>query len=272
MSDVRVTARRGDEATLVQAALADGADTLVVLGGDGTWGRCASAVLAAGAGTAVRMAFLAAGTGNDFAKALGAPAHDPVAMAALVTDSAIERPVDAGVVESGGQVHRFLNVAGFGFDAVVLEDLAGRGGIGGTAGYVVAALRRLLGYEGFAFTEGGPQGESRLAMMMVFSNGPNFGGTFLIAPHARVDDGLIDQVVVGNVTGIARLPLFIGAMRGAHIHHRRVTAARRSWFLLTFSQPPVCDLDGELVRLASRDVTVRCERAALRAVARPPSR
>lgn len=270
MTDVRVTTRRGDETTLVRAALDDGADTIVVLGGDGTWGRCAGSVLDAGAGGAVRLAFLAAGTGNDFAKALGAPAHDAEAMAALVADASVAHTVDAGKLESGGRVHWFLNVAGFGFDAVVLEDLVGRGARGGTAGYVVAALRRLLGYEGFAFTEGGPQGESRLAMMMVFSNGPNFGGTFRIAPHARVDDGLLDQVIVGNVTGVARLPLFLQAMRGAHIHHRRVRAARRPWFLLTFSGPPVCDLDGELVRLASRDVTVRCVPAAIRAVADVP--
>lgn len=266
--DVRVTTHAGDEARQVHEAIAAGATTLAIVGGDGTWSLCASAVLDAGAADAIRLAFIAAGTGNDFAKNLDAPARDVAAMAALATDPSAERRVDAGVVESGGASRWFLNVAGFGFDAVVLEDLAGRGGRGGTAGYIAAALRRLLGYPGFAFTEGGSHGKSHLAMMLVFSNGANFGGAFRIAPAARVDDGLIDQVLIGDVQGLARIPLFVRALRGAHVNHPKVRATRRSRFDLTFTAAPSCDLDGELVRLAARDVVVRVAPGALRVVAR----
>ncbi len=267
VSDIRVTGQSGDEARLVRAALADGATTIVIAGGDGTWGRCAGAVLDAGAGDAVRLAFITAGTGNDFAKNLGAPTHDVAAMAALTADPAIERRVDAGAVESGGTTHWFLNVAGFGFDAVVLADTSRGGRLGGSAVYVAAALRRLFGYPGFAFTEGGPEGTTRMAMMLVFSNGTNFGGAFRIAPSARVDDGLIDQVHIGNVTGLARLPLFVSALRGAHVSHPKVRAARRARFVLTFTGAPSCDLDGELVQLARREVVIRAVPGALRVVA-----
>jgi len=268
VTDVRVTGRSGDEARLVRAALDDGATTIAIAGGDGTWGRCAGAVLDAGAGDTVRLAFITAGTGNDFAKNLGAPTNDPVAMAALVADPSVERRVDAGSIESGGATHWFLNVAGFGFDAVVLQDTMRGGMLRGNAAYIAAALRRLFSYPGFAYTEGGPEGESRMAMMLVFSNGSNFGGAFRIAPNARVDDGLLDQIHIGNVRGLARLPLFVSALRGAHIAHPKVRAARRAWFLLTFSGAPACDLDGELVQLAHRDVIVRAVPGALRVVAR----
>jgi diacylglycerol kinase (ATP) len=265
---VQLTTEPGHEATLARAAIAAGAHTIVVAGGDGTWNRCASAVLDAGAADQVRLAFVSAGTGNDFAKNLGAPANDVAAMAALVADRRAERRVDVGVVESGGDRLWFLNVAGFGFDAAVLEDLSGRGGRAGAASYVGAALRRLLAYPGFAFTEGGSQGRSHLAMMLVFSNGANFGGAFRIAPAARVDDGLLDQVMIGDVQGLARLPLFVRALRGAHVNHPRVRGVRRARFDITFSAPPACDLDGELVRLASRDVAVRAVPGALRVATR----
>lgn len=268
VTDIRLTTAPGDEARVVREAIADGATTLVLVGGDGTWGQAASAVLDAGAADRVRLAFVAAGTGNDFAKSLGTPATDVAAMAALCGDPSVERRVDVGVAESGGQSRWFLNVAGFGFDAVVLGDLAGRGGRGGVAGYVAAALRRLIGYPGFAFTEGGVQGRSHLAMMLVFSNGANFGGAFRIAPTARVDDGLLDEVLIGDVQGLARLPLFVRALRGTHIRHAKVRVARRSRFDLTFTSPPACDLDGDLVQLASRDVTVRVVPRVLRVVAR----
>ena len=265
---VRVTERRGDEARLVSEALRSGATTIVAVGGDGTWGRCASAVLDAGANDAVRLAFLTGGTGNDFAKNLDAPTRDPAAMAALVSDPSVERLADAGVIESGGARHWFLNVAGFGFDAVVLEDTTRGGALGGYVVYIAAALRRLVGYPGFAYTEGGSQGASRVAMMLVFSNGRNIGGAFRIAPDARIDDGLLDCVEIGDVHGLARIPLFARALRGAHLAHPRVRARRRSHFALAFTGAPWCDLDGELVQLASRDCDVRAVPRALRVVAR----
>ncbi len=266
VSDIRLTERRGDERRLVSEALAAGAESLAIVGGDGTWGQCAGAVLAAGAGDRVRLAFVTSGTGNDFAKNLAAPSTDVDAMASLVAKSQVERRVDAGAMESGGQTHWFLNVAGFGFDAVVLEDTTKGGVLGGNAVYIAAALRRLIGYPGFAYTEGGADGESRLAMMLVFSNGSNFGGAFRIAPAARVDDGLLDCIEIGDVRGLARLPLFLRAIRGAHITHDKVRARRGSRFVLTFRAAPQCDLDGELVQLASREVTVHCAARTLRVV------
>jgi diacylglycerol kinase (ATP) len=268
-AQLRVTERTGDEARLTQDALASGAQAIVIIGGDGTWNRCAAAVLDAKAGTQVRLAFVAGGTGNDFAKNIGAPARDLGALAALVADSSAERLVDAGAVESAGRTHWFLNVAGFGFDALVLEDLAGRGGSGGVAAYVGAALRRLLTYPGFAFTQHGPNGGSHSAMMHTCSNGHTFGGTFRIAPDARVDDGLIDHVTIGDVHGLARLRLFVRALRGGHVAHPKVRVQQRARVELTFPAPPTCDLDGELVRLGSKDVVVRAVPRALRVVARP---
>jgi diacylglycerol kinase (ATP) len=268
VTDIRLTEHPGDEARVVRDVLLDGATTIAIVGGDGTWGRCAGAVLDAGAGHRVRLAFLTAGTGNDFAKNIGAPTDDFAAMAALCADPARERRVDAGAVESGGRTHWFLNVAGFGFDAVVLKDTMKGGVLGGQAVYVAAALRRLLGYPGFAYTEGGPHGESRLAMMVVFSNGATLGGAFRIAPAARIDDGLIDQVHIGDIQGIWRIRLFLHAIRGSHTALPKVRMARRKEFVLTFTGAPACDLDGELVQMAHRDVTIRTAPGALRVVAR----
>jgi diacylglycerol kinase (ATP) len=263
-TDVRLTEARGDEGRLVTDALEAGAETLVIVGGDGTWGRCAGAVLDAGAGDRVRLAFVTSGTGNDFAKNLAAPSTDVGAMAALVAQSPREKRVDAGAIESGGQTHWFLNVAGFGFDAVVLEDTTKGGVLAGNAVYIAAALRRLVGYPGFAYTEGGADGVSRLAMMLVFSNGSNFGGAFRIAPAARVDDGMLDCIEIGDVRGLARVPLFLRAIRGAHVSHDKVRARRGSRFVLTFSGAPQCDLDGELVQMPSPHLTIRSVPNALR--------
>ena len=267
VTDIRLTTKAGDEAELARAAIADGATTLVVVGGDGTWGRSAGAVLEQDAGDRVRFAFLSAGTGNDFAKSLDAPSNDPEAMAAFVATDA-ERRIDAGVLRSGGRTHYFINVAGFGFDADVLERLAGRGHASGVAGYVGMALRRLLSFPGIAFTDGGPDGQTRMALMVLFANARYFGGAFRIAPDARLDDGRVDAVEIGNAMGLARVSLFIRAVRGTHGSHPRVRMTRHARYHLTFSRPAACDLDGELVRMAARDIEITTAPRALRVASR----
>ncbi|MDQ8150891.1 MAG: acylglycerol kinase family protein, partial [Gemmatimonadota bacterium] len=74
-SDVRATERAGDEARLVTDAIADGIETLVVVGGDGTFSNVAGPVAAAGA--PLRLGLIPAGTGNDFVKNLGLAAGAP---------------------------------------------------------------------------------------------------------------------------------------------------------------------------------------------------
>jgi diacylglycerol kinase (ATP) len=280
VNDVRATTRAGEEARLVRLALDAGATTLAILGGDGTWSRCAAAVAEAGALEAVRLAFLSAGTGNDFAKMLDAPAHDPVAMARLASDGGPETRVDLGRVEHDSGGHWFLNVAGFGFDVAVLAATAQGGRLSGSTVYVAGALRHLLRYDGFdvevrsalaGSSVAAPRpGRSpsaagpRRCLMLTVSNGLHLGGVFRIAPTARVDDGLLDLVEVGDVRGVARLPLFVRALRGTHLAHPLVRAGRATEFSLRFAVPPRYEVDGELEQAGSAEVEVRAVPRALR--------
>src|SRR6185312_2980888 len=84
VTDIRSTKAKGDEKTVALRAIQDGARTIVAVGGDGTWSNVANAILSSGA--PVRLAFAAAGTGNDFAKTVGAPASDFAATARLAVD------------------------------------------------------------------------------------------------------------------------------------------------------------------------------------------
>src|SRR5688572_10510982 len=109
VSEVRLTSVKGDEATQTRRALEEGFDTIVACGGDGTWGNVGNAIIAAGAGRQARLGLLATGTGNDFAKTVGAPARDFAATARLAVDG-VDTAVDVGRV--GGRY--FLNVSEIG--------------------------------------------------------------------------------------------------------------------------------------------------------------
>ncbi len=267
ITDFRATVAPGDEARLVHEALADGVQTIVAVGGDGTWGKCAVAL--GKAGSPARMAFVAAGTGNDFAKNLRAPARDLHAMAALVASGGAERRVDLGRVDDAW----FANVAGLGFDVAVLHATKRIPLLRGPSVYVAAALQELFAYQGLdARVEGMLGVEStrpQRRLMLVIANGKEFGGTFRIAPAATIDDGRLDAVLFDDGIRLGRLPLLARALLGTHFSHPLVTHTAAASFTITCRAKPWLELDGELHHAAREAITVACVPAALRVLDAP---
>jgi diacylglycerol kinase (ATP) len=259
ITDVRVTAAAGDERHLVHAALNDGCDTIAVLGGDGTWSKAASALARSGA--SARIAFLSAGTGNDFVKNLSAPAADAPGMARLVAGEGVERRIDMARVDD----HWFLNVAGFAFDVAVLQRAQRMTWARGSAVYTLAALREIVAYAGLDVRLDAAANPRR-HLLLAFANGAHFGGAFHVAPGARVDDGMLDAIAITDAPPLARLALLTRAALGRHLSHAMVTATRASRFTLTFAAPPVFEADGELRRAASDTVVVESCPAVLTAL------
>ena len=262
LTDTRSTRSAGDEERLVHEALDDGITTLVVCGGDGTWSKCA--VPLARAASPARMAFVAAGTGNDFAKNLRAPALDPEAIARMVAEGGVERRVDMGRVDD----HWFLNVAGFGFDVAVLLATKRIPLLRGSSVYLAAAVKELFGFDGVDVAVSGvpslmPTQMTR-RLMLVFSNGKEFGGAFKIAPGAKVDDGALDALIFGNAGAFARVPLLAGAIGGTHLTHPLVAHHAGGRFALKFRERSFLEADGELWQTATREAEVVCMPSVLR--------
>lgn len=263
ITDCVATTGAGDESRLVHEALHDGVQTIVVAGGDGTWGKCATAL--GRAGSPARIAFVAAGTGNDFAKNLRAPARDFAAMARLVAAGGEERRVDLGRVND----QWFANVAGFGFDAAVLQASHRVPLLRGPAVYVAAALGELLAYAGLdARVKAEGLHESAAAwgrrLMLVVANGREFGGTFRIAPPARVDDGRLDAVLFNEFGRMDRIPLLLRALRGSHLSHPQVHHAAVQRLILECRERPWFELDGELHRATEARLEISVVPGALR--------
>lgn len=274
---LQLTAHPRQELHLARAAAEAGAGTILALGGDGTWGNVARGIMASG--RSPRLALLAAGTGNDLAFATGVPAHDLEAALAIAVGTG-ERAIDLGEVEG---VH-FVNCAGFGFDAAVLRGTQRVTWLRGHAVYLLTAARMLFRYRGFesavsyrgAVPIGGgaaangdgtlPPGATGPAhhLAVIVSNGPRFGGGFLIAPGATVHDGRLDLVRVADGPPWRRIAVFAGATRGTHVGAPEVSRRTVREVTLAFETPPLFDADGELHQAGCATVTVRCHPGALR--------
>ena len=261
ITDLRQSTEREGETTVAARAIAEGCDTLVAVGGDGTWSNVANAIMRSGADC--RLALVAAGTGNDFAKTTGAPAHDAAATARLVAEG-VDRRVDVGRVED----RWFLNIVGFGFDVAVLESLARIKWLRGDALYAYAALRQLGSYVGtpIAIDSVDRARASVAHLMLVIANARNFGGTFRIAPNASVTDGLLDAVAIGDASPFRRLQLFGAVIRGTHEAMPEVHVEPSRAFTLRFPAAPAYETDGEYRRAASATIEVACVPNGLRLV------
>jgi diacylglycerol kinase (ATP) len=262
VTDVRRTAAPGDERTLALRAIDEGRTTLVAVGGDGTWSRVGNAILESGAD--VRLALLSAGTGNDFAKTLGVPAGDIEAAARLAIEGP-DRRIDVGRIEG----RHFLNIAGFGFDIAVLEDIERIGWLSGDALYLFSALRQLIGYRGIDIGIASPAARRPPVrhLMLIVANARHFGGSFHIAPGASLTDGALDSISVHDAPPLRRLSLFRAATRGTHVTLAEVVAERAPRFTLRFAAPPCYETDGEYHRARDAELEVSCVPRALRVVA-----
>ena len=257
------TRERGDEERLAHLALEDGATVIVAVGGDGTCSGIANAILRAR--SKCRLAVLASGTGNDFAKTIGADNQTPEELAASISRSTGSE-IDVGVVDG----RYFVNSCGFGFDASVLDATQRVRFLKGDAVYIYSALRQLLTYRGMRIS-----GDSRFTsdapvrLMLTVSNGPYLGGAFHIAPNASVVDGQLDVGFIDNTGVLGRLRIFAGALRGRHLGLPAVSTSRVRSMTLGFSERPMMEVDGELRRASSTTVTIECLPRALSVVVAP---
>jgi diacylglycerol kinase (ATP) len=204
-------------------AVAQGIDVLAVVGGDGM----AHLGINLAAETKVPLALIAAGTGNDIARGLGLPVHDPVRAADLVT-TGVPHTIDAiRHIDEHGTRRWFGGVLGAGFDAVVNERANTWPWPKGQLRYTLALLRELPLFSPIPYivTVDGVRHETR-AMLVAVGNGPSYGGGMQVLPGARMDDGLLDVLVLREISTLEFLRVFPKVFKGTHVTHPAVEVLR----------------------------------------------
>jgi diacylglycerol kinase (ATP) len=221
-----VTGRDAVEAAgLAAGAVDSGPDAVVAVGGDGM----VHLVLQAVAGRGVPFGVVPAGTGNDFARAIGVPLGRPAAAAGVVARCLREgtvRAVDLGRSEGTW----FGCVAAAGFDARVNDRANRMTWPRGRARYPVAMLAELGVFRPLPYViEADGSRWETTAMLVVVGNARSYGGGMLVTPGARMDDGLLDVLVLSELPTHEFLRIFPRVYRGTHVSHPAVTVlqARR---------------------------------------------
>lgn len=122
--------------------------------------------------------------------------------------------IDAG--ECNGKL--FLNGVGIGFDGAIVHDLLGKKKLAGKASYLLSILKQIVGYhEKFCELQLENETINQDCFMISIANGQRYGGGFHVAPHASVNDGLLDIGVIGKISPIKRMRYLPVIEKGEHL-------------------------------------------------------
>jgi YegS/Rv2252/BmrU family lipid kinase len=227
----------------------------VAVGGDGTASEVIDG-LADDAGPPpgeVTFGFIPRGTGSDFRRTLAWPSD--TGEAARILSGGAVRTIDLGRIELTGpdgrpQARYFGNVAGFGIAGRVVQEVERTGkALGGKLAFMLASARVLAGWRDQRVrwrADGGPWQEDRVTALSV-CNGRYFGGGMMVAPHARVDDGLFD-VTIWRGIGLADFVLRKGMLYdGTHVRlaHTQTLRVRTLEAEPLGGEKVLLDVDGE---------------------------
>ncbi|MCV0403552.1 MAG: diacylglycerol kinase family lipid kinase [Chloroflexi bacterium] len=241
---LEVAGRRGDVERIAASAHQEGFGRVIAVGGDGTVQEVLNGI-AAGGGP-LELGIMPMGSGNDLARGLHLPTDLERAWRVAVGHAT--RPVDVASARNGDGAERwFASAGGIGFDARVAASMARRRWWqSGRAGYLAATLaelRRLRNDEVEVTIDG--QRRAQRVLFVAIANGPFYGAGMRIAPSARVDDGLLDVCVVGDVSRFTAIRELPNLYRGTHVRHPMVSMGRGRRVVVDGESATLAHLDGE---------------------------
>lgn len=257
-------------------ASGDAVDVVLLFGGDGTIHRHLGPLVKLGLPVLV----VPAGSGNDFARALGLRGvKDSLAAWSKFCGAADNvRSVDLGVIspiesaDGAPAPHRyFCCVAGVGIDGEVSRR-ANRlpRWLRGHGGYVLSLAPTIFSFApvpmriSTAHADGWTT-RDQPTLLAAFANTPMYGGGMKIAPRARMDDGLLDVCLVGSVGALKLLFLFPSVYGGRHLGIREVEYFSAERVRVETERPLDVYADGEYV--CPTPVEVGIQPGALKVVA-----
>jgi diacylglycerol kinase (ATP) len=250
----RFTESPGHATAITRQYLKEGHDLIIAVGGDGTTNEVVNGFFDQ-SGSAIRpgaaISFISGGTGRDLIRTVGIPADTAAAVKHIINSKV--RPVDLGRVtffnQEGAQKSRFyMNVAGLGLDGATVDRVNHTSkALGGFVSFLWATIATLALYKNQKMQIIVDDQEicNEPVTVVVLGNGRYFGGGMCIAPNACIDDGLLDIVILRDLSKLNLLFSLPRVYRGSHLTHSRITSLRGKKVRVIADQNVLLDLDGE---------------------------
>jgi len=244
--DVRVTWEAGDSQLYAKEAAAQGVDTIIAGGGDGSLNEVVSGVVDGSGPIKCSLALLPLGTANDFAHGCGIPVDDPTAALRLAAETE-PRPID--LCHINGRVFANMATGGFGTRVTVETDPNLKKWLGG-ASYLLTGVQNFSEFGAEKGRLWGPdfEWEGNFVALAV-GNGRQAGGGIQLCPDALIDNGLLDVMVFPEVPQdqiSKKLKALVA--EGRQAIEREAVIARLPWVEVDVPTGLHVNLDGEPIK------------------------
>ena len=248
--DVVHTAAAGQAAEIARASYARGVRNFIAVGGDGTSYEVVNGLFPeAATGEHPTLAFLPLGTGNSFLRDFSDRGVEYAIEAILAQRS---RTCDVIRLRHRGGMLHYINLLSIGFTADVATLRTRRFSSWGELGYFGSIFLTLARFNRRAFpvrVQGEMEFDRRLCLFLTFNNSKFTGGTMMIAPNAKTNDGLIEYVRWGTIGRLGLIRELPGLYDGTHVQHPLAECKSVAEVEFNLDSPVDVMVDGEVLTL-----------------------
>jgi YegS/Rv2252/BmrU family lipid kinase len=240
---------------LAKQAGEEGYDRVIAMGGDGTVHEVVNGIMQVSEHRRPILGVVPVGSGNDFAHGIRATMQSDQALRRALDGEA--STVDLGLMTDGdGRREYFDNTLGIGFGATVTIRSHRLPLLRGFLMYLTAVLQTII-IDHNPITmqiETDTEKWEQKVIYLVLCNGPREGGGFLIAPEAKIDDGILHYAMITDVSRPMMFRIVPEVMKGTHGRFKQVKMGTCKRFTLTANRPLYIHADGEIFSGPGSDV------------------
>jgi YegS/Rv2252/BmrU family lipid kinase len=240
---------------LARQAAEEGYDRVIAMGGDGTVHEVVNGLMQVPEDKRPILGVVPVGSGNDFAHGIHVVTQSDKALRHALEAEA--STVDLGLMTDGdGRREYFDNTLGIGFGAIVTIRSHRLPLLRGFLMYLTAVLQTII-IDHNPITmkiETDTEQWEQKVIYLVLCNGPREGGGFLIAPDAKIDDGVLDYAMITDVSRPMMFRIVPEVMKGTHGRFKQVRMGTCKKYTLKADRPLYIHADGEIFSGPGSDI------------------
>lgn len=241
----------------MQESVADGFDTVVAAGGDGTVNAVVNALMSVDIAKRPAMGILPLGAANDFVSTLGISTDIKTAIGNVTSGNCI--PIDVVRISTDGFERYYVNVATGGNSVRVTEEMTPEmKSRWGAFCYLRGALPVLADLQSYHIQLecDGEVMEGQDSWAVLVANGRTNAGGIVVAPPAWPHDGLLDVVVIRNGSVLDMMAIAGNAMLGDYLASEQVIHRQVKQLKLRSEPGMRFTLDGEVINEEPLDFNI----------------
>ncbi|MEZ4929741.1 MAG: diacylglycerol kinase family lipid kinase [Chitinophagales bacterium] len=242
-----------------QNAIESGYKKILSVGGDGTLHHVVNGIFLQNKidYTEIETSIISIGTGNDWVRYYNFPNNYDEAIKIIKQGKHIHQDVGLLSYENGTKKEYFMNFAGIGFDAYVVEHTADLKKYGAGA-YYYGLLKSLFQYNNVpleVYADGNLVAKDK-AFIAIIGLGKYIGGGMKLCKNATLDDGFLDLTLGKNLTKFEITTLLPKLFSGNFLDHPKVNAVKckKVKVLTNGSKTTKAETDGELIGIGDFEI------------------